>query len=116
MMSTEKRPDLDRAVELAGELVEQLNLFLVSTTQSPEDLVANSRFEYISQCEYDSLLESYLYSDLDDRQVWKLVCLLTIRVGKKVGDAIRNSINCILTGAFDVSRNIECPRIFNPHP
>jgi hypothetical protein len=115
-MSTEKRPDLDRAVGLVGELVEELNLFLVSTTQSPEDLVANSRFEHVSQREYDGLIESYLYSDLDDKQAWERICLLTISVGEKVGDAIRNSINCIITGAFDVITNIQCPRFFNPHP
>jgi hypothetical protein len=112
-MSTEKRPDQYRAVELTEELVEQLSLFLISTTQSPEDLVANSCFEHVCQRECDSLIELCTSDSFDDAQVWQHICKLLIKVGTKVEDRIRNSINCILPG-YSIPTHIEYPGILVP--
>lgn len=95
------QPELSRAIELAGELIEQVYNLLISKTSSPEELLANSYQEQQALREYEALLEKATNPDVDAEEdvVWDELFDVVINVIAKVRDMI-NSISCLLAGEF----------------
>lgn len=97
MEINQKKPDIDRAIELAENLKDELLSYLISTTRSPEDLLTNSCKEQECQDKFDELLELYLIDDANEKQVWDSTSKFITFVGSAVSDlAFKDSKNCIL--------------------
>ena len=101
MQEQSTRPELDWAIELAGQLIEQANSLLISKTSSPDELLANSCQEQQALREYEALLEKATNPDLQEDMIWNELLSFVIDVCAKVRDMIsKNSITCLLTGGF----------------
>jgi transcriptional regulator with XRE-family HTH domain len=97
-MLCKSNPELSWPVELVGEVVNESVQLLLSTTQSPEELVANSCLEqhFLLLCEG---LQKDLQSATSTReQVWDQIGCILVTVGIEVRNALKNSISCNLAG------------------
>lgn len=96
-MADEEEPNLDWAVELTGEVIRQTSLFLVSTTRSPEALVANAYIEHKYLDQYKQLLQLHSSPDTLKAEVWDQVLQLLIAASVDIRNAVKNSIMCYFT-------------------
>lgn len=92
------KPELSRAIELAGQLIEQAQSLLISKTKNPDELLANSYQEHQALRKYESLLEKATNPDcnIEAEAIWDELFDIIIDVIVKVRDMI-NSISCLLT-------------------
>jgi len=85
------------AVELVGELVDESVKLILSTTLTPEELVANSCLEQHFLLLYKELLHLQSSSNSTKSQVWDHIGCILVTVGIEVRNALKNSISCIQT-------------------
>ena len=87
----------DWAIELVGELIEESMNLILSTTQTPEELIANSCFEQRLLHLYDELLHLQSIPSSTKSQLWDCIGSILVIVGLEVQNVLKNSISCFQT-------------------
>ena len=96
-MTCKNDPKLSWTVELVGEVVNESIQLLISTTRSPEELVANSCLEQHFLRMQDGLQKELESATSTREQLWDQIGCILVTVGIEVRNALKNSISCNLT-------------------